>query len=70
VKVADMSFTPGIDPAYLEIFNTITNNTTKKYCTPSDNAILFSVTPTPGVKSGEIRVTDMFGNVYTEEVSW
>ena len=69
-KVADMTFTPGIDPAYLEIFNTVTNKTTRNYCTPLDKAILFTVNPTPGVTSGEIRVTDMFGNVYKETVSW
>ena len=70
VKVADMAFTPGIDPAYLEIFNSITNKTTRKYCTPVEKSYIFAVTPTQGVKSGEIRVTDMFGNVYKETVSW
>ena len=70
VKVSDMEFTPGIDIAYLELYNTITNKTTKKYCTPSKEALIFSVTPTPGVTSGEIRVTDLFGNVYTEKISW
>jgi len=70
VKVADMSFTPGVDPAYLEIFNSVTNKTTRKYCTPADNANIFTVTPTPGVRSGEVRVTDLFGNVYTEKVTW
>lgn len=24
----------------------------------------------PGVTSGEIRVTDLFGNVYTEKITW
>ncbi len=70
VKVADMSFTPGVDPAYNDLFSTIENKTTRKYCTPSKEAILFSVTPSPGVSSGEIRVSDLFGNVYTETVSW
>lgn len=70
VKVADMSFTPGVDPAYLEIFNSVTNKTTRKYCKPADNANIFTVTPTPGVRSGEIKVTDLFGNVYAEKVTW
>ena len=70
VKVADMSFTPGVDPAYLEVFNSVANKTIRKYCTPADNANIFTVTPTPGVRSGEIRVTDLFGNVYTEKVTW
>ena len=70
VKVSDMEFTPGVDIAYLELYNTITNKTTKKYCTPSQEALIFSVTPTPGITSGEIRVTDLFGNVYTEKITW
>ena len=70
VKVADMKFTPGIDPAYLEIFNSIDNKTTRKYCTPADNSNIFTVTPTPGVRSGEVKVTDLFGNVYSARVSW
>ena len=70
VKVADMDFTPGIDPAYNDLFAKVDNKTTRKYCTPSEEAILFSVTPSAGVNSGEIRVSDMFGNVYSELVSW
>jgi len=70
VKVADFTYTPGVDPDYYDIFETVTNQTTRKYCTPSDEAILFTVTPTPGATSGEIRVTDLFGNEYRESVSW
>ena len=70
VKVADMKLTPGVDLAYLDIFNSITNKTTRKYCTPADNANIFTVTPTPEVREGEVRVTDLFGNTYVEKVSW
>lgn len=70
VKVADMKLTPGVDLAYLDIFNSITNKTTRKYCTPADNANIFTVTPTSGVREGEVRVTDLFGNTYIEKVSW
>jgi hypothetical protein len=70
VKVADMKLTPGVDLAYLDIFNSITNKTTRKYCTPADNANIFTVTPTPEVREGEVRVTDLFGNTYIEKVSW
>jgi len=70
VKVADMALTKGFDPAYQEIYNTVTNKTTRKYCKPSEKACIFAVTPTSGVRSGEIRVTDLFGNVYTETVTW
>ena len=69
-KVADMVLTPGIDPDYYDIFATVTDKTTRKYCTPSPHALLFSVTPTPGATGGEIRVTDLFGNTYTESIQW
>ena len=69
-KVADMAFTPGVDPDYYDIFCTVENQTTRKYCKPATNANLFSVTPTEGAKGGEVRVTDLFGNVYTETISW
>jgi hypothetical protein len=65
-----MEFTPGVDLDYLDLFNTIENKTTRKYCTPLNTSLIFSVTPSPGVTKGEIRVTDLFGNVYTQEVSW
>jgi len=70
VKVADMTLTPGVDPDYYDMFMTIENQTTRKYCTPSSEAVLFSVTPSAGATSGEVRVTDMFGNTYTQSISW
>lgn len=70
VKVADMEFTPGVDPAYYALFQTYDNAKNRKYCTPSTKAILFSVTPGEGSKGGEVRVTDMFGNTYTQSINW
>lgn len=69
-KVADMAFTPGVDYAYKELFDAYDNQTNRKYCTPSENCMMFSVTPSSGATSGEIRVTDMFGNTYTQAISW
>lgn len=69
VKVADMEFTPGIDPDYYDLFATYDNQTNRKYCQPDKNCIMFSVEPTPGATSGEVRVTDMFGNTYTQTVA-
>lgn len=69
VKVADMEFTPGIDPDYYDLFATYDNQTNRKYCQPDKNCIMFSVEPTPGATSGEVRVTDMFGNTYTQQVT-
>ncbi|MBO7071243.1 MAG: calcineurin-like phosphoesterase C-terminal domain-containing protein [Bacteroidales bacterium] len=68
VKVADMELTPGVDPDYYDIFQTVDNQTTRKYCQPSTESMIFSVYPSPGATSGEIRVTDMFGNLYTQKV--
>ncbi len=69
-KVADMEFTPGVDYAYKELYDAYDNQTNRKYCIPHEACMMFSVTPSSGVTSGEIRVTDMFGNTYTQTVSW
>ncbi|MBO4434691.1 MAG: calcineurin-like phosphoesterase C-terminal domain-containing protein [Bacteroidales bacterium] len=68
VKIADMEFTPGTDPDYVDLYATFDNQTNRKYCVPSEKSIIFSVHPTPGATSGEIRVTDMFGVTYTQTV--
>lgn len=70
VKVADMEFTPGVDYSYKELYDAYDNQTNRKYCTPSEESVMFSVTPSPGASSGEIRVSDMFGNTYTQTVNW
>ena len=65
-----MEFTPGIDPDYYDLFATLEDQTTRKYCTPSTNAFLFSVTPSAGCNGGQVRVTDLFGNTYIENIKW
>ena len=70
VKVADMEFKPGVDPDYYDLFCTIENKTTRKYCKPSDKSILFAVTPSAGATGGEVRVTDMFGNIYKQTINF
>ena len=70
VKVADMESTPGIDIAYKALYDAYDNKTNRKYCTPSEECDIFSVTPSAGVNAGEIRVTDLFGNIYTQSVNW
>lgn len=69
-KAADFEYTPGVDKDYLELYSTVTNETTKKYCKPSAEAKLFSVTPSRGATGGEVRVTDMFGNEYRLQLTW
>ena len=68
--VGEMSFTPGRDPDYVDLYATVTNKTTRKYCTPAEDALLFKIRPTPGATGGEVRVTDMFGNTYTQSITW
>ena len=67
-KVADMVLTPGVDPAYQVLFDKCTNMTTRKYCKPDAKTPLWTVTPSEGASIGEVRVTDMFGNTYSETV--
>jgi hypothetical protein len=68
VKIADMEYKPGVDPDYYDLYGTITNKTTRKYCKPSNKAHIFAVTPSAGAKGGEVRVTDMFGNEYKQSI--
>lgn len=66
----DMELTPGVDPDYYDLFATVENVTTRKYCTPALDATLFSVSPSDECTGGTVRVTDMFGNTYTQTVTW
>lgn len=68
--VGEMEFSPGLDPDYVDLYATLTNQTTRKYCKPSNESILFKIRPTPGASGGEVRVTDLFGNTYTQTISW
>lgn len=69
-KVADMELVSGVDPDYYDLFETVSNQTTRKYCTPSKESWIFRTMPSPGVTSGEVRVTDLFGKTYTQSISW
>lgn len=69
VKVADLEETKGLDPDYVKIFETVDDKTTRKYCKPGETR-LWKVKPSAGAASGEVRVTDMFGNTYSASVSW
>ena len=65
-----MTPAPGTDPDYYELFLTLDNATTRKYCTPSTEAVLFSADISDSCRSGYVRVTDMFGNNFSESISW
>ena len=74
-KVADMEHAKGeADPAYLEIYaehqQQKLNKYSRAYSKPAKSPYLYRVKPSAGVRSGEIRVTDPFGNTYTQKVEW
>ena len=75
VKVADMTLAENEhDLDYLDIYaqhqTEKLGKTERNYSKPSKVPFLFKVKPTEGVRAGEIRVTDNFGNVHTQEVHW
>ena len=66
----DMTSAPGVDPDYYDLFQTVENKTTRKYCTPATDAYLFAIMPSDECHGGYVRVTDKFGKTYTENISW
>ena len=70
VKVGQMEAHDALDPDYVDLYATVTNKTTRKYCKPVNSFHMFRIRPEPGVKAGEVRVTDRFGTTYVERVSW
>ena len=70
VKVGEMEPCEEFDPDYVDLYATVTNKTTRKYCQPAKSFHMFRIRPEPGVKAGEVRVTDRFGTTYVERVSW
>lgn len=69
-KVGEMQLVKGTDPDYKDLWDAFTNQRDRKYCTPQDDAWIFSVTPSAGVNSGEIRVKDQFGKEYSTTIKW
>ncbi len=69
-KVCDMEQFEGFDPDYETIFSGVTNETTKKYCEPLTSPNMFRAVPTENASSGEVHVTDVFGNTYISKISW
>ncbi len=70
VKICDMEQYEGLDPDYEMIYSGVTNATTKKYCEPNISPNMFRAIPTENASSGEVRVTDVFGNTYISKISW
>lgn len=70
VKVGQMEAHDALDPDYVDLYATVTNKTTRKYCKPVNSFHMFQIKPSEGIREGEVRVTDRFGNLYTQKVSW
>ena len=73
VKIGELERTKEQDPAYKELFSTTLNHltgTSRNYATPVNSEYMFRIKPSEGVRKGEVRVTDNFGNIYVQEVEW
>ncbi len=70
VKVCDMEQFEAKDPDYETVFSGVTNETTRKYCEPLLSPNMFRVMPSENATSGEVRVTDVFGNTYRSSITW
>ena len=69
-KVADMEQFEAFDPDYEALYANVTDKKTRKYCAPVKTPNMFRAVPSDGVRSGEVRVTDNFGNVFTTKIDW
>lgn len=61
------------DPSYKELFSTTMSHLTGKkrsYAAPVNSEYMFRIKPSDGVRKGEVRVTDNFGNTYIQAVEW
>ena len=70
VKKGELEPCEELDPDYVDLYATVTDKTTRKYCQPAKSFHMFRIKPGAGVTAGEVRVTDRFGTTYTERVSW
>ena len=70
VKVGQMEAHDALDPDYVDLYATVTNKPPRKYCKPVNSFHMFRIKPSEGIREGEVRVTDRFGNLYTQKVSW
>ncbi len=70
VKAGEMEACRALDPDYVDLYATVTNKTTRKYCKPIESFHMFRIKPSEDIREGEVRVTDRFGNLYTQKVKW
>ena len=73
VRIGELERIKEHDPAYEELFSTTLNHlkgTSRNYATPVNSDYMFRIKPSDGVRKGEVRVTDNFGNTYTQTIEW
>ena len=71
VKVADLEQVEEYDVRYLEYYNAWKQQAESKEKWPDpQTATMFRIKPSEGVRKGEVRVTDYFGNTYTQAIEW
>ena len=68
------SFARGAVTAFLMPMDPLISDITDKYtlelAQPAISRYLFRALPSEGVTSGEIRVKDNFGNIFTKSITW
>jgi len=65
-RVADMEHHPRVDPNYDQEYRDANNG--KPFNEKSWH--MFRARPSAGVTKGTVKVTDRFGNIYQEDISW
>lgn len=73
VRVSEMEKVKEQDPAYKELFSATMDHLTgmkRSNATPVNSEYMFRIKPSEGVRKGEVRVTDNFGNTYTQIIEW
>lgn len=71
VKVADMEKVQDLDVEYAERYDAWKQQTdSKERWGEPKPATMFRIKPSEGVRKGEVRVTDYFGNTFTQSVEW
>lgn len=71
VKIGELEHVKEADIAYMELYEGWKGQNLKNfnYATPQ-NARVFRIKPSEGVRKGEVRVTDNFGVTYTQTIEW
>ena len=71
VKVADLEMVKDYDVHYQVLYAAWKEHgdPKKKWADPQQST-MFRIKPSDGVRKGEVRVTDYFGNTYTQAIEW